>query len=105
LPEGQTDIFAKLQPSDYLRKILITDNIEQFSKPMLGKASTRENVSRIERLLGNARRSTQGIASELIHDMQVATNYPPQIEEIDITASEIVESVNYLISNIVLQKE
>jgi intracellular multiplication protein IcmO len=103
LPEGQIDVFAALRLSDQLQNILLVDNVEQFSQPILIKISTKENVSHVETLLGKAKRNAQNIATEIIKDMQAATYYPPALEK-TITATELTDATNYLIDNIVLKQ-
>ncbi|EKE01391.1 MAG: IcmO, partial [uncultured bacterium] len=104
LPAGQIDIFAVLQLSDYLKNIVLADNIEQFSQPLLVKNSTRDSITRIEHILGKARRDTRGIASDLIKDMQAATNYPPVVEKAS-GSNELVDVVDSLIASIVLKNK
>ncbi|CAL7959956.1 intracellular multiplication protein IcmO [Gammaproteobacteria bacterium] len=103
LPVGQMDVFATLSPSDYLKNILLADNIEQFSQPVLIKASTRGQMSQIENILGRAKRNTQTIASELIKDMQAATHYPPAVLAVS-DATELTKTIDYLIANIALKQ-
>ncbi len=103
LPAGQMDVFTTLSLSEYLKNILLADNIEQFGKPILIKASTRGQVSQVETALGKAKRNTQTIASELIKDMQAATHYPPTILAVS-NAAELTKAVDYLIANIALKQ-
>lgn len=105
LPVGQIDVFTKLSLSNYLKDILLADNVEQFSQPVLIRTSTREQISKIETIFGKAKRSTQAIASELIKDMQAATHYPPTIQQAGFDAAELTKAVNYLIANIALKQQ
>jgi hypothetical protein len=98
------DVFTALALSDYLKTVLLVDNVEQFGQPILIKTSIKENISQIETLSGKAKRDTQNIALELVKDMQAATHYPPIIKAVS-DAIELTAAINYLITNISLKEQ
>jgi intracellular multiplication protein IcmO len=104
LPAGQMDVFAALYLSDYLKDVLLADNVEQFGQPVLIRAATKGQMAQIETVLGKAKRSTHTIASELVKDMQAATHYPPEALALS-DADELTKAVNYLIANIALKQQ
>lgn len=104
LPVGQMDVFTTLSISDYLKTVLLVDNVEQFGQPVLIKTKSKEIISQIETLSGKAKRDTQNIALELVKDMQVATHYPPIIKTVS-DATELTAEINYLIANISLKQQ
>ena len=104
LPSGQIDIFSALVMSDYLKNIILVDNIEEFSKPILTKASIKEHISQIEEALGESKRNTKDIVLELTEDMQMATQYPPVIKEIS-NGTDIKNELDYLIKNLLLESK
>ena len=104
LPVGQMDVFTALSLSDYLKAVLLVDNVEQFSQPILIKSKSKEYISQIEAFSGKAKRDTQNIALELVKDMQAVTHYPPIIKVVS-DATELTAAIDYLIANISLKQQ
>ena len=103
LSAGELDIFTKLTISEYLKTMLIVDDVEQFSNSILTRAATLENILHVESLLGRDKRSAEEITSELVKDMQTATHYPMVVKNIP-GATELVSSIKSFIESIVLNK-
>lgn len=104
LPASELDVFAPLSISDYLKNVILTDNIEQFSQPILIKKVVKEQISIIETILGKAKRNTQNIAAELLKDMQTATHYPPEVET-NSDAAQLATMINNVINDISLKQQ
>jgi intracellular multiplication protein IcmO len=104
LPEGQMDIFTALHISDEIKSTILTDNLEQFSQPILFKTPTKEKIFNIVSIVNEAvAPDTKNLAAELIKDLQTATTYPPIVEKIS-NVTELIEAVDYLSENIALKQ-
>lgn len=80
MPQDQLDIFTSLRVPTDGKKLLLTDDLERFSAPLLTKNAVREQVAVVERLTGKIDKHANSIAEEIIKDMRTATYYPPLIE-------------------------
>lgn len=103
LPVGQMNVFSELHISDYLKGVLLLDNIEQFSQSILGATATKEKISHIEKLACSGEKNIRNIALELVKDMQVATHYPPGVQAFDV--AELASAADELIANIILKQQ
>ncbi|HBY55268.1 MAG TPA: hypothetical protein DEG23_00430 [Coxiellaceae bacterium] len=101
LPVSEFDIFTKLVVSEYIKSILVVDDIEQFSRPILTKTEELEKILSIESSLSKDRRGAEEMSSELIKDMQASTHYPMPVKDIP-EAAELVSSIKTFIDSIVL---
>lgn len=91
---GNLTIFTKLYyPENYPR--LLTNNVEQFSMPLLDINLTRNDMMQIEHLTGEKDKLSGNIANELIKDLQHATAYPPTNRDY-IGAGELSEIITVL---------
>lgn len=96
ITEQELNIFTKLRVSDDNRFTLLTDDLEQFSIPLLNRPNTREQVAVVERMAGKVERHAANIADEVIKDMRIATHYPPAVDYIPSAPelSDIVRELN-----------
>lgn len=81
VPEDMLNIFTKLRLSPADANIIITNDMNTFSSPLLARADIRENVETIERSSGKMDKYAANIADEIVKDMEIATRYPPDIQE------------------------
>jgi intracellular multiplication protein IcmO len=102
LPPGQIDIFEKLTVSNYLKKLLLVDAAGEFGEAVLKRREVLEKINAIESLLNKDASAMQNIGEELIKDMSMATNYPPEVKD-KCDANKMVELINEIIKNIVLK--
>lgn len=103
LPPGEIDIFNRLNVNAYLEGLIITDNLERFSEPLLQRLPTREQVAYISKLDGKNDQYANTIAVELIKDMQTATHYPPEIKIVPDVA-DVTKSALFLVEHIAMKK-
>lgn len=99
LPDDELNIFARLRLSDYLRKIIITRDLENFAQPLLARSGTRENAEFVERLSGRLEKHAGSIADEIVRDMQLATFYPPAVD-IDASVDDVTAQIMLLVNQI-----
>lgn len=95
-PTSGLDVFTRLTVTDQNRSTLMVDDLEQFSTPLLNRATTREQVAVIERLSGKLEKYAVNIADEIIKDMHFATNYPPTVTDVpsSLELADLVTDLN-----------
>jgi len=103
LPEGELNIFVPMRESDYIKGLLLIDNIEEFSKPLLNNNFTQDRAIYLERVMGKSEQYARSVATEIVKDMQVSTHYPPEMVDIP-TAGELAQTIDHLIMNISMKK-
>ena len=103
LAVGELDVFNKLNITDYLKKVLLADNMEEFSRPILIRSSTLEQMQQIESVFSKDKKSVQESSLELINDMHAATHYPPIVKDVP-NVTRLVQAVKVLIESIVFTK-
>ncbi len=96
ISEEELNIYTKLRVSHLTRDILITDDMERFSQPILTKPECRANCETLERLSGKAERNASNIANEIVNDMELATYYPPEIHAA-VSREEAIDATRQLI--------
>lgn len=96
--DDELSIFSALRVNTDAPPILVSDT-ETFSKSLLNISSMRSSLGVVERLSGKVEKHASNIASEIIKDVKMATQYPP--ETIDqISPSDLTTMVNELIGSI-----
>lgn len=77
MPFNQLNLFTPFRLTDPLVPMLMGEQFEEFSKPIVSRNEVRACIERLERLLGKTGRHAASIANELLDDMISATFYPP----------------------------
>lgn len=78
MPFNQMNLFTPFRLTDPLVPMLMGENFEAFSKPIVSRNEVKACIERLERLLGKTGRHAGHIANELLDDMISATFYPPE---------------------------
>jgi intracellular multiplication protein IcmO len=97
--EGELDVFAPLRPSEGMKQHLQVDDLERFSAPLLNQATTRDQLSVVERLAGKLERNAGSVADDIMKDMRVATHYPPLVLDVP-SGAEMANMVHELSASI-----
>ncbi len=100
VPEDMLNIFTNMRLYEEDRNIIISDDLSQFSQPLLNRASVREAIESIERASGKMDKYAANIADEIIKDMEIATRYPPDITDRP-TPMELMDIAMRLIERII----
>lgn len=101
--EGELTIFNRLQHADTAPPLLVSD-ADAFSAPILNINTTKSKISFVERLTGKQDQYANSIAGELVKDLQMATQYPP--ENIDkISSEELTAVVDDLCQSFIAARE
>jgi intracellular multiplication protein IcmO len=98
------NMFTKLRVVESERRLVLTDDIERFSQPLLSKKKTHEFVVSLERSAGKMDKYALSIADEIIKDVENATVYPPHVSD-KVMPSELADTINNLVSSIVKERE
>lgn len=77
MPFNQMNLFTPFRLTDPLVPMLMGEQFEAFSKPIVSRNEVKACIERLERLLGKTGRHANNIANELLDDMISATFYPP----------------------------
>lgn len=98
------NIFTPLKMNDYLEQVLLVDDPIIFSKPLLPRTETRDQIEYLQRLCGHNSQQAMNVAIELVGDMERGTEYPPASLG-QLTGDELAEQTFNLINNISLKKQ
>jgi len=74
LGPDELDVFSSLQVSDYLKSVLVVEDIEAFKQPILAKSFILEKVLYVESLYKDKRNAAE-LSQELVRDMRSVTHY------------------------------
>lgn len=97
------NIFNKMRIVEGEQHLIITDDFNRFSMPLLLKANAHEQVAAVERAAGKMDKYALSIADEVIKDMELATNYPPQVQK-TLSGDELADVVNILCEHIAAER-
>lgn len=75
---GRFNVFSKVRLDDMVTGIVGSD-IERFNLPLINKAMIKDKVELLERVLGKTSSQASAVTSEILKDMLVATDYPPEV--------------------------
>lgn len=99
VPETELNLFTQLRLTELTHSLIITDNPEQFSLPILDKALARSKIHAVERVSGKTEQHASNIAYEIVNDMQLATYYPPNLSSV-LPPDAAIATVRQLIGHI-----
>ena len=88
----ELDVFMKVRLTDITNELVSQEELSAFSKPLLNKSFVNQRIEFIERLFGQPEKKAFDIANEIVMDMQLATNYPPEVQK-EPVISDIVELI------------
>lgn len=94
--DGRLNIFRSVTLDDFVKELVGGAELSLFSQPLLSKASMRDKVGLIERLLGRSASQASPMTMEILKDMALATDYPPAIEGVLLSEEEVVTLANEL---------
>lgn len=86
---GRVNIFSKVSLTDNVKKLIGAANIESFSMPLVNRAMVKDKVELLERVMGKPGSQAANITNEIIKDMLMATDYPPEVGGIFQSAPEV----------------
>jgi len=90
------NIFSKITLPEDVKKLVGVKGLESFSAPLLSKAMLKDKIELLERVLGRSGSKANNITQEIIKDILMATNYPPEIEGILSDPGMVVQATEEL---------
>jgi intracellular multiplication protein IcmO len=79
---GRINLFTKPILSGLVERIVGAGDLERFSMPLVNRAMVKDKVELLERVLGKPGSQASSITAEIIKDMLMATDYPPEISDL-----------------------
>jgi intracellular multiplication protein IcmO len=64
-------------------------NVKAFSSPLIFKSYVKDKIEILERILGRTGSQSQTITGEIIKDMLMATDYPPNVEGLFLSVEQV----------------
>ena len=102
-PLDHITVFTSMPDSEHVRDVVITSDLVSFSKPILHRSNTRDQIEYVQRLCGKTGQQAMNIAIELVGDMERGTHYPPPNKP-DMTGPELAVTIDNIIDKVVLKK-
>jgi intracellular multiplication protein IcmO len=96
LPDGKMNIFSKTILTDRVKNLVGNREIDNFSSPLLNKPVLKDKIGLLERVLGRSASQVNVITDEIMKDMLVATDYPPEVENLLRPNEEVIASAHEL---------
>jgi intracellular multiplication protein IcmO len=92
--EGKLNIFAKARLDETVTAIVGKSKFDAFSAPLVNRNIAKDKIELLERLMGRAQSQANPMTSEILKDMSLATEYPPQMEGMLLPSEEVVAIAN-----------
>ncbi len=100
---GRLNVFSRVALGDEVQKLVGADKFERFSAPLINKAMVKDKVELLERVLGKSGSQAMTVTQEIMKDMLMATDYPPDVggllqspEAVASYAKEVCDYLNTL---------
>ena len=102
---GRLNIFKRVTLGEDVRNLVGSYDFERFSAPLIDKAYTKDKAGLLERLLGKSSSQANNVATEVIKDMLVATEYPPEVYGIFLDIDTVITAGQELTDYIATLKD
>jgi intracellular multiplication protein IcmO len=103
IEDGHLNLFSKVALPDKVKQLVGDASLEKFSTPLVSKAMVKDKIELVERVMGKSGSQANTVTNEILKDMLVATDYPPEVagllqdpESVAATARELVEYLTVL---------
>ena len=103
--DGRLNIFSQIHLDEFVKNLVGAGGLEVFSRPLLGRAMVREKLALMERLLGRAAAQATPMTGEIVKDVTLATDYPPEVDNILLGEEELVALANKLCDYVISLKD
>ncbi|MDR3478913.1 MAG: TraM recognition domain-containing protein [Gammaproteobacteria bacterium] len=99
---GRVNVFSKVRLDPSVQALVGAANLEKFSMPLINKAMVKDRVELLERVMGKSGSQANTITNEILKDMLMATDYPPDVAELlqepDFVVSAVKDLCDYVSS-------
>jgi intracellular multiplication protein IcmO len=93
---GHLNIFSKVKIPETIKNLVGAGAMEKFSQPLINKSYVKDKVELIERVMGKPGSQAHTITGEIIKDMTMATDYPPDYTGLLSDPAQVVAVTNDL---------
>jgi intracellular multiplication protein IcmO len=97
---GRLNLFSKVVLSEEIKRLVGNADLENFSAPLVSRAMVKDKIELLERIMGKPGSQANTITNEIIKDMLMATDYPPDImgllQEPEVVTATALELCDYL---------
>ncbi len=96
------NVFSRVRLLDITLQLIGREDLKRFSGSMLKRASLLSQIELTERVCGRPEKQAASITKEMVRDIEAATEYPPEIDELASAeqlvylADEITDYINNL---------
>lgn len=94
--DGRLNVFSKVLLPDRVKNLIGNDKMEGFGVPLLGRVMLKDKIGLLERVLGRPSTQANTITEEIMKDMAMSTDYPPEIEGLLRPSEEVIASAHQL---------
>jgi len=91
------NIFQKMRLDETTQKWIGAANLERFTQPLVTKGLIKDKMELIERVLGRSGSQANTVTNEIIKDMIMSTDYPPEVENIFLDINDVINAANELV--------
>ncbi len=95
--DGRMNIFTKIEPDDAVRRLVAATELERFCAPLLNRSMVKNQMELLERTLGRSGSQASQSATDVVKDLQEATDYPPMIALAALPAEEVAGAAQQLV--------
>lgn len=87
---GRLTIFSTVTLDAHIQALVGDAQLAEFSKPIMSRAYSRDKLEYIERLLGRSSAQSSAMIGEIIKDLAIVTDYPPDLSGVLLPVEEVV---------------
>lgn len=93
---GHINIFSKIALPDNVKQLIGPAQFEAFSAPLLKKNFLKDKIELLERVLGRPSSQATNITREMLKDILIATDYPPEVLGIFLDQNQVIQAAQEL---------
>jgi len=94
--DGRLNIFSRVSLPERVKNLVGSPNFDHFSAPLLNKSVLRDKIGLLERILGRSASQVNVITDEIMKDVLLATDYPPDVTNLMRSQEEVIASTHEL---------
>lgn len=93
---GRINVFGKVRLGPEIEALVGAANMERFSSSLINRSFVKDRIELLERILGRSGSQASNITREIIKDMLMATDYPPDVEGIFLDVNAVIAASSEL---------
>ncbi|OGT47759.1 MAG: phosphoesterase [Gammaproteobacteria bacterium RIFCSPHIGHO2_12_FULL_41_20] len=87
---GRVNIFSQIALPSSVKALVGAASFSGFSQPLVRKAIIKDKMELLERVMGRSASQANALTGEIVKDMTVATDYPPEVHGLLMPNQEVV---------------